>query len=222
MDNLNGLDTSQRFLEATTHTVAWFWNRLRNDELQMKPPFQRNPVWQEVQKAYLIDTIIRGYPVPELYLQTTVSAEGKEQHIIVDGQQRVRACLEFVNNDFALGEQSGGLAGFLFEQVSDEIKRRIFEYKFVVRSLPILPDAEVREIFGRLNRNNVALNRQELRHATYWGEFILMHGKPEPESLLGYVGRFYEQRYSKDARHRICQRTSRCNPVWPTEQEDKS
>jgi hypothetical protein len=102
MDNLNGLDTSQRFLEATTHTVAWFWNRLRNDELQMKPPFQRNPVWQEVQKAYLIDTIIRGYPVPELYLQTTVSAEGKEQHIIVHGQQRVRACLEFVNNDFCI------------------------------------------------------------------------------------------------------------------------
>ena len=172
MDTLDGFDTSQRFLEATTHTVAWFWNRLRNEELQMKPPFQRNPVWQEAQKAYLIDSIIRGYPVPELYLQTTVSAEGKEQHVIVDGQQRVRACLEFINNDWALGEQSGALAGFSFEQVSDEIKRRVFEYKFVIRSLPPLPDAEVREIFGRLNRNNVALNRQELRHATYWGEFI--------------------------------------------------
>jgi hypothetical protein len=38
--------------------------------------------------------------------------------------------------------------------------------------LPELPDAEIREIFGRLNRNNIALNRQELRNATYWGEFI--------------------------------------------------
>jgi hypothetical protein len=38
--------------------------------------------------------------------------------------------------------------------------------------LPTLSEPEIREIFGRLNRNNVALNPQELRHATYWGEFI--------------------------------------------------
>tara|TARA_R100000988_G_C3940030_1_gene135750 strand:+ start:51 stop:683 length:633 start_codon:yes stop_codon:yes gene_type:complete len=34
--------------------------------------------------------------------------------------------------------------------------------------------ADLREIFKRLNRNVIALNRQELRHATYWGEFITM------------------------------------------------
>jgi hypothetical protein len=172
MTTMGNSENPQRFLDATTHTVAWFWNRLRDQTLNMKPPYQRNPVWQEMQKAYLIDTILRGYPVPELYLQTIVNAKGEEQHIVVDGQQRIRACLEFLNNDFTLGYSSDDYAGLTFEELDDDAKKRIFGYTFVIRSLPDLSDAQLREIFGRLNLNNVALNRQELRNATYWGEFI--------------------------------------------------
>lgn len=162
----------QRFLEVAHHTVSWFWGRLQGDELDMRPPFQRNPVWQDQQKAYLIDSILRGLPVPELYIQTNVSSNGEETHVIVDGQQRIRACLEFLSNKFALGEKSENLAGLTFEQLAEGDRRRIFEYKFVVRVLPELSNERLREIFGRLNLNNIALNRQEIRHATYWGEFI--------------------------------------------------
>ena len=172
MSEMGSSEKPQRFLEATTSTVAWFWNRLREGTLNMKPPFQRNPVWLEPQKAYLIDTILRGYPVPELYLQTSVTGQGAEQHIIVDGQQRVRACLEFINNGFTLGDESEKYAGLSFDELDEDVKKQIFQYKFVIRLLPELGDAEIREIFGRLNRNNMALNRQELRKATYWGEFI--------------------------------------------------
>ncbi|QWF82087.1 DUF262 domain-containing protein [Amycolatopsis sp. CA-230715] len=173
MSNLSLAEHPQRFLEVAHHTVSWFWSRLQNEELDMKPPYQRNPVWQESQKALLIDSVLRGYPIPELYLQSSVASTGKELHVVVDGQQRVRACLEFISNKFALNEDSGGsLAGLKFEQLPNSDKRRFFEYKFVVRTLPELRDEQIREIFGRLNRNNVALNRQELRHATYWGSFI--------------------------------------------------
>ncbi|MEU6000516.1 DUF262 domain-containing protein [Streptomyces sp. NPDC047197] len=165
-------DTQQQFLEATHQTVSWFWKRLQHGELEMKPPFQRNPVWQESQKAFLIDTILRGYPVPELYLQSAVNESGDEKYIVVDGQQRIRACLEFVNDGFTLGDDSGAKSGLSFNELLDDDKRRIWGYKFVVRSLPTLGEAEIREIFGRLNKNNVALSRQELRQATYWGEFI--------------------------------------------------
>ncbi|WP_406692878.1 DUF262 domain-containing protein [Saccharopolyspora sp. ID03-671] len=137
----------------------------------MKPPFQRNPVWQERQKAYLIDSIIRGYPVPELYLQTLVNNRGEEKHFVVDGQQRIRACLEFIAGEFALDDKSD-YEGYRFDDLPELLQQQIFTYKFVVRTLPPLDYTEIREIFGRLNRNNVALNKQELRHATYWGEFI--------------------------------------------------
>lgn len=162
---------NQRFLDSGTQTVAWFRNRLKAGELDMKPPFQRNPVWQDRQKSYLIDSIIRGYPVPELYLQTIVTNTGEERHLVVDGQQRIRACLEFVTGGFTLDDQTD-YDGCKFEDLEESVQKKIFTYKFVVRTLPLLPEPELREIFGRLNRNNVALNKQELRHATYWGEFI--------------------------------------------------
>lgn len=170
--SIEGAGSNQRFLSATTHTVAWFWKRYQSDELVLQPPFQRNAVWQDKQKAALIDTILRGYPIPELYLQTLVDDLGDEQHIVVDGQQRIRACVEFLNNRFSLDEEAGALSGATFEQLSPDQKKQVFEYKFVVRELPPLSEPELREIFGRLNRNNVALNPQELRHATYWGDFI--------------------------------------------------
>ncbi len=172
MSEIGSSETPQRFLDATTSTVAWFWGRLREGTLNMRPPYQRNPVWQETQKAYLIDTILRGYPVPELYLQTRVTGQGVEQHTIVDGQQRVRACLEFIDNEFTLSDESEKYAGLSFDELDENVKKQIFQYRFVVRMLPELDEVEVREIFGRLNRNNMALNRQELRKATYWGEFI--------------------------------------------------
>jgi len=161
-----------RFLDATQYSVSWFWKRLQADELDMQPPYQRNPVWQEQQKAYFIDSLINGYPVPEIYMQTSVSSDGDEVHTIVDGQQRLRACLEFLADEFSLGDTTAGLDGKAFSELPEEVRGRIFRYRFVVRALPDLTDDEIREIFGRLNRNNVALNRQELRHSTYWGGFI--------------------------------------------------
>ncbi|KWR74170.1 hypothetical protein RN04_01895 [Arthrobacter sp. W1] len=110
--------------------------------------------------------------MPELYLQTVVDAVGEEKYVVVDGQQRIRACMAFLAGEFALGDDSGALAGSFFDELEDEQKKQIFEYKFVVRELPQLSEPEIRGIFERLNRNNVALNAQEIRHATYWGEFI--------------------------------------------------
>ena len=71
-----------------------------------------------------------------------------------------------------MGDESEKYAGLSFDELDEDIKKQVFQYKFVVRQLPELDDVEIREIFGRLNRNNMALNRQELRKATYWGEFI--------------------------------------------------
>lgn len=163
---------NQTFLETTTQTVSWFRGRLRDRELQLKPLFQRNPVWSGPQKSYLIDSILRGYPVPEVYIQTTEDAEGGEQHVVVDGQQRIRSCLEFIDNKFPLSEPNANWDGSFFEDLTSAEKKRIRQYKFAVRVLPELEESLLREIFGRLNRNNMALNKQELRNATYWGAFI--------------------------------------------------
>jgi hypothetical protein len=162
----------QRYLNTTQRTVIWFKKTFESDDLVIKPPFQRNPVWSERQKSSLIDTILLEYPIPELYMQELTETSGDQKHVIVDGQQRIRAVLSFLANDFELDEESPSWAGLNFDDLSPADRKKLFEYNFVVRLLPEMPDEELRAIFQRINRNNVTLNTQELRHATYWGPFI--------------------------------------------------
>jgi hypothetical protein len=162
------------FLHTTHRTVSWFRKTFLNDELELAAPFQRNPVWTDIQKAYVIDTILNGLPIPELYMQDVGNEEGDERHIVVDGQQRVRAVLDFVQGTYFLeGEEvTKKWRDLSFEELSADEKKAVFGYKFVVRILPPMEEEGIRKIFARLNRNVVALNEQELRNATYWGPFI--------------------------------------------------
>ncbi|WP_082503029.1 DUF262 domain-containing protein [Methylobacterium sp. Leaf100] len=178
------------FLNTTMHNVSWFHKRYQNDELTLKAPFQRNPVWTTKQKSYLIDTILRGYPIPELYIQEFADGDGNEQYIVVDGQQRVRACMEFIAGGYEIVEEKDNeeWAGLNFDDLTEAQRKKIFNYNFVVRVLPEMEDDKIRAIFKRLNRYVIALNTQELRHATYWGEFISCVEKisdNENWSLLG-------------------------------------
>ena len=168
------MSSADSFLHITHRTVAWFRKEAESDSLVIAAPFQRNAVWTLKQKAYFIDTILNGLPIPELYMQEVGYADGTEHHIVIDGQQRIRAALGFVNGEYALDGDDVAEAwrGKRFEDLTEAQKRDVFAYKFVVRILPPAPEAEVRAIFSRLNRNTVALNEQEIRNSTYWGEFI--------------------------------------------------
>ncbi|AEV33436.1 DUF262 domain-containing protein [Owenweeksia hongkongensis] len=163
----------KNYLNTTNRNVAWFKGAYDRGELDMKPPFQRNPVWVTRQKSFLIDTILNGYPIPEIYMQETVDEKGKAKYIIVDGQQRTRAVLDFLEGKYCIdSKESPDLADLYFEDLSAEQKKVFFQYNFVIRVLPDIPDTELRAIFQRLNKNVVSLNKQELRQATYWGSFI--------------------------------------------------
>jgi hypothetical protein len=106
-------------------------------------------------------------------MQDITDETGGKKYIVVDGQQRITACLEFINNLFQIdSKDSPSYADLTFDDLTTEQKRRVYSYTFVIRLLPEMSDPELREIFSRLNRNNVVLNPQELRQATYWGQFI--------------------------------------------------
>lgn len=161
------------FLNTTNRNIHWLKKANESGELHMKPPFQRNPVWVERQKSFLIDTILSGLPIPEVYMQDTITADGEAKYIVVDGQQRLRAVLEFVEGRFQIdAKDSPDWGDMCFDDLSPSDKKQIYQYDFVVRQLPEMDDTLIREIFQRLNRNVVALNKQELRQATYWGPFI--------------------------------------------------
>src|SRR5688572_1409479 len=101
----------QKFTETTHRSVAWLKRAADDGRLEMKPPFQRNPVWSEKQKSALLETILLEYPIPEIYMQDIVTGEGNESHVVVDGQQRIRAVLSYLTGDFEISEEGSRWVG---------------------------------------------------------------------------------------------------------------
>src|SRR5437588_12971208 len=125
-----------RYLNTTHRSVIWFKKAFEANELVISPPFQRNPVWSARQQAALIDTILLEYPIPELYMQDVTDAEGNQRYILVDGQQRIRAVLDYLAGEFELQDESPHWADMAFEELSSEGKKKVYEYNFVIRQLP--------------------------------------------------------------------------------------
>ncbi|WP_108249946.1 DUF262 domain-containing protein [Planctomonas deserti] len=173
---------SSNFLNTSHQTLAWFAEQNDAGTLDLRPGFQRRPVWVNEEKAFLIDSVLRGYPVPEVYVQSI--DDGLRQVVaVVDGQQRLRACLEFMADAFAVTFDTNKLAPLhsladtpwfskKFSQLTETERLRIRKYKLIVRDLEDAEDKQVRHLFHRLNQSNVALNAQELRYSIYQGGLL--------------------------------------------------
>ena len=170
--------------QSTVQTISWFRDRYREGTLTIKPPYQRKPVWAARQKCYLIESILIGLPVPEIYIQQTTSPEGDTTYAIVDGQQRIRTVLQFIGfeadpaeqeyNKFSLDklDNDSPWKNRAFGELSDEEKKNFYGYRFALRYLNTDSNDEVRDMFRRLNKFLIPLKPQELRNATFTGPFV--------------------------------------------------
>lgn len=102
---------------------------------------------------------------------------------VVDGQQRLRTILSFVDihslddreewDEFTvLKSHNRELGGLSFNQLPDEMQSQILQTPLSVNVLPAsVDDVTVLTIFQRMNSTGFKLNDQEIRNATYFGEF---------------------------------------------------
>ena len=95
----------------TTHRISEFYRWQTEGSLKLNPPFQRNPVWSDKNRSYLIDTVLNQLPVPEIYMQVDTNENGYTKYIVVDGQQRIRAILDFIAGTFAILESESTAFG---------------------------------------------------------------------------------------------------------------
>jgi hypothetical protein len=83
----------------TQYRISDFVTWQRDGSLKLNPNFQRRPVWSKKAKSFLIDTIVRGLPVPIIFLRD-LRADLKTfqpKRDVVDGQQRIRTILSFID-----------------------------------------------------------------------------------------------------------------------------
>jgi hypothetical protein len=158
---------------ATNQQIAWFYQRYKEESLELSPDFQRNPVWEAHHKNYLIETLLLALPIPEIYVVNRVSLEGDSKWIVVDGQQRLRTILEFVTGELSVQIGIGSYQHIkCFSDLSEPDTKKFWSYPIVMRNLEDSSDEKVRDLFQRLNKYSLSLTDQELRHARFKGHYL--------------------------------------------------
>ena len=177
----------------------------KNDMVKANPEYQRGVVWSRDQQMKLIDSVMRGYQLPIIYLhdiKKIVAGRTQESLEVIDGQQRIHALHLFSEGAFSLykmdderakfpkflQEQPCPWAGKDFKALPDEVKEQFLDTKMTVAYISTDDHNEIRDLFVRLQTGS-PLSHQEKRDA-YPGDFtdfiLSLGGKPE---IPKYPGR---------------------------------
>lgn len=168
----------------------------KNNMLTVNSEYQRGAVWTTVQQKKLIDSVLRGYPLPVIYLhhkKRQIEGMTKDDLEIIDGQQRLNALELFKESGINLFDpiaddkiarfplfvknQSCPWAGLNFDALTLEIKEKFLKTELSVAIVETDYDDEARDLFIRLQAG-MPLNAQEKRDAWPGGftEFVLKFG----------------------------------------------
>ena len=187
-------------------------NLYKNGMLRANPEYQRGIVWTVAQRKKLIDSVMRGYPLPLIYLhhiKKAVAGMQREDLEIIDGQQRINALHQFAEGGYKLfhpieNEEEARFPRFLknqpcpwggkdFSGLSEDLRSHFLGTKISVAYITSAEENEIRDLFVRLQAG-LPLNAQETRDAWpgQFTDFILrLGGKP---LLARYPGHPFFQR----------------------------
>lgn len=163
----------QQMFHTRNYSVRDFEEWHGGGDLVLAPKFQRRDVWSPKARSYLMDTILRGKPIPKIYMRQNVNPSTRRTtREIVDGQQRLRTVLSFLKDGFKISKaHNEEFRGKTFSGLDRRTQADILKYEFVVDLLEDTPDSEVYDLFARINTYAEKLKAQELRNAKWFGEF---------------------------------------------------
>lgn len=155
------------------YSISDFLSWDQRGELNLQPKFQRRDSWSPRARSYLIDTIARGLPIPKIFIREQINLESKSTiREVVDGQQRLRAILDFIHGQLPINRvHNRELAGKTFDDLSDESKKEYLSYQISTDLLVGASDADVLNVFSRINSYTLTLNQQEKLNAEFVGPF---------------------------------------------------
>ncbi len=139
-----------------TYSIKELIEMYEHDRLNLKPPYQRNPIWSDDAKRSLIETIQSGFPIPNLFLHQKTD----KQFDMVDGQQRTRSILSYYKGELSAPK------GKYYDERKDP---SFLEYRLAVIVITDVASDEKMELFYALvNKSGLRLNRPELMKAEYF------------------------------------------------------
>ena len=118
-------------------------------KIDLSPEYQRGKVWSKEKKQLLVDSILKKMHVPQIYLRLLDNG----YYECVDGQQRLSAIYDFFDNQLKLSKKlSPEYGDKTFDQLPQEVKDIFEDHEVIIVELSKSTDAEIREMFDRLQR----------------------------------------------------------------------
>lgn len=164
--------------KTTTKSILDLCNLYRGGNLDLEPGFQRQSVWIERDRAKLIDSILRNYPLPAIFLYRR-NDNGHLVFDVIDGKQRLESIFMF----------TGLMRGMFWTktQIADEedsswtnwkqLQRRGLQNLIYGYEIPVIEVdgdlGDIIDVFVRINSTGKALTSQEKRHARYYNSAFL-------------------------------------------------
>ena len=189
-------------------TIKWLTDQIKDDLLSVDNSFQRQYIWTVKNQAKLIETVLLGYAIPEIYLweQETDSITGNTQLSIIDGQQRLGSIFDFINEKFTLrssflDDKDAVYANKSFSRLTEDERNTIWKYPVSVRFIKDdVSREDIVSMFLRLNSTTTTLNPQELRNAEYDGLFLRLTNELSKLEIWEEIGLFtgFDYRRMKD------------------------
>jgi hypothetical protein len=184
------VEKAQRLVRTDSYgmSIGEIVNMYEEEELVIRPPFQRLFRWDTQQKSKLVESILLGIPIPPIFVFETP----KGQWELIDGLQRISTILEFMgllrNEDTDRLLSPSYLEGTRYlpslrnavwerndkiHEISEKDQRPFaktqqFAFKRAKLNVQILKrpsDAHTKyDLFQRLNRGGTPANSQEIRN----------------------------------------------------------
>ena len=129
-------------------------------KLDIRPPFQREFIYNDKKRNAVIDSILKGFPLNVMYWADREDGTFE----IIDGQQRTISIAQYVDGDFSI-------EGKYVHNLPSDKKELILDYELMVY-VCTGTDSEKLEWFKTINIAGEKLTNQELRNAVYAGTWL--------------------------------------------------
>lgn len=157
--------------QVRSREIVDLYHAMRTSRLTLTPYFQRNLVWRDAHKRDFIDTILKGYPFPQIFLargpMDLVSMEAGQ--CVVDGQQRLSTIRQFIEGFLPIKDG-------LFQDLPARAREEFLKYEVAVIDFDLdAGDPRLKDVFHRLNRTYYSLSAIEKISSEYSAsEFLLV------------------------------------------------
>lgn len=161
-------------------TISQLALELQLSKYVFNPPYQRRgDVWLDNQKSFLLDSIMKNYPIPPIFLETIIDNKtGQSNYNVIDGKQRLLAIKSFIDGKVKLPKDFSNdgfghtkMDGKNLKEIQkisetdkdvEDILNNFWRYVITIEYISRPSSKIVENIFDRINRGGKRLNTTEM------------------------------------------------------------